>query len=412
VSARRLASLAVVIVVATHATHARGEDFDAPDPGREPATTTWNAYVTPYFSLMVGGGSLLDYNGFDQGDESAQQMDIFDTGGIRDIRLLVAGYIFSKDVIYTFGYAYDPVGDQWLVRQTGLNVHARSLSGHMFIGRQKEGFSTSKMTVGYWGYFVERSAANDAFLPILADGVRWVAAPFDHHLVYNVGAFTDMFSEHENFNKNSWQAVGRAVWLPYEEGAGTVLHLATELRYAGAVEGELQYKSKPEAFLAQSSAVDTGKFDASRSTMVGFEAYLLRGPWSFGSEYFLNFVSSMPADNPFFHGGDVFAAYMLTGEMRPYDVRNAVFNDVLPAHPFASGGPGAWEIAVRGSYVDLDSGPIDGGRFFRVTPQVNWYVSETLRFEAAYGYGILDRMEMTGHTHFFQLRMQLTIPSK
>jgi hypothetical protein len=48
----------------------------------------------------------------------------------------------------------------------------RTTLGHKahFLGRTKQGFSTNKFMVGYYGWFNERSAANDAFLPILADG--------------------------------------------------------------------------------------------------------------------------------------------------------------------------------------------------------------------------------------------------
>jgi phosphate-selective porin OprO/OprP len=86
-----------------------------------------------------------------------------------------------------------------------------------------------------------------------------------------------------------------------------------------------------------------------------------------------------------------------------------VILNLKPRRPFASGGPGAWEIALRASYIDLDSGPINGGTFWRLTPAANWYVSENLRFEAMYGYGVLDRMDMSGATQFFQTRMQLSI---
>jgi phosphate-selective porin OprO and OprP len=60
------------------------------------------------------------------------------------------------------------------------------------------------------------------------------------------------------------------------------------------------------------------------------------------------------------------------------------------------------------SYIDLDSGSIRGGRFFRVTPMVNWHLSDNVRLELAYGYGQLDRFGLNGGTQFFQSRIQLT----
>ncbi len=390
------------------------EDLDAPDPGfEEPSPEHWNEYDSRYFSIRAGGGMLIDYVDFDQSAASAEMMPVDATGGIRDLRLLVAGKLFTKNLIYSVGYMYDAANDKWLFRQTGLNIAVPRLNGMLFIGRTKEGFSTNKMTTGYFGWFNERSAANDAFLPILADGVRFTAAPFGGKLVYNLGGFNDVLSETESFNKNDWQFVGRAVWLPFAgPDSNQVLHLATEVRYAGSEDGFLQFRSKPEAFLAQSFAVDTGKFEADRSTIFGVEAYYLRAPFSGGGEYFFNQVQSTPARDPFFHGGEVFVAYMFTGETHPYNARSAVFEDVVPHRSLVDGGPGAWELAVRLSYVDLDDEMIAGGKFLRITPLLNWYPTDTVRFEAAYGYGMLDRMNMDGGTQFFQLRMQIVIPTK
>ncbi len=70
------------------------------------------------------------------------------------------------------------------------------------------------------------------------------------------------------------------------------------------------------------------------------------------------------------------------------------------------GGRGAWEALLRLSYVDLDDGPVQGGRFWRLTPMVNWYLSDHLRMEFAYGIGQLDRFELYGATRFFQSRLQ------
>jgi phosphate-selective porin OprO/OprP len=40
---------------------------------------------------------------------------------------------------------------------------------------------------------------------------------------------------------------------------------------------------------------------------------------------------------------------------------------------------------------------------------LNWYLSPELRFELAYGYGVLDRFGIKGATQFFQSRIQITI---
>src|SRR5262249_20777342 len=160
--------------------------------------------------------------------------------------------------------------------------------GDLFIGRTKEGFSTNKLMVGYYGWTIERAAANEAFLPILADGVKWTGRLAGGELVYNAGWFIDTLSENESFNKNDKQFAGRVVWLPFATSrSSTVLHLAGAVRFADSNDGVLVYKSRPEAFPAQSFAVDTGKFPATSSTTFGFEAYYRPGALMFGGEYFL-----------------------------------------------------------------------------------------------------------------------------
>ena len=65
------------------------------------------------------------------------------------------------------------------------------------------------------------------------------------------------------------------------------------------------------------------------------------------------------------------------------------------------------ELVLHLSYSDLDSGPIQGGRFWRLTPHVNWYIDRMVRLELNYGLGLLDRFGTTGLTHFLQARLQI-----
>jgi phosphate-selective porin OprO/OprP len=135
--------------------------------------------------------------------------------------------------------------------------------------------------------------------------------------------------------------------------------------------------------------------------------YFRPGPFVIGSEYFLNQVQSPQTGNPLFHGGELILAYTLTGEVRPYNAKGAFFEAISPNRSLFEGGPGAWELVLRNSYVDMDSGTISGGRFWRITPMVNWHMSDQVRFEFAYGYSLLDRSGVVGGTQYFQVRMQL-----
>ena len=78
-------------------------------------------------------------------------------------------------------------------------------------------------------------------------------------------------------------------------------------------------------------------------------------------------------------------SWNITGETRPYKAAGAYFSAVSPARPVGQGGPGAWELVLRYSDVDLDAGTLRGGRFRRITPMVNWHLSDFMRLEFAYG---------------------------
>jgi len=409
---RSLPLILAIGLVGSRSPPALGEDLDAPDPDESlEGPSKAFQYDHEYFSIRFGGGFLSDYMHLEQDADSGQQLPgLHSEIGIRDLRLLASGRTPWKPLTYTAGYMYDVSKNEWVFRQTGLKLTITALHGFLFVGRTKEGFSTNKLTNGYYGWFNERSVVSEAFIPILADGVRWAGTSPGNELVYNLGAFADPLSDKQSFNKNDWQFIARAIWLPL--GANTVdgvLHLAVEGRFAGANDGVLQYKAKAEAFLLQSSIVDTGEFDASSSLMEGLEAYYLRGPFSSGAEYYLNQVSASSSNDPFFHGGDVFGAYLFTGETHPYNQQTGAFEDVRPRSTFFSGGPGAWELALRLSYVDLDSGPIAGGTFTKGTAQLNWYLNDVLRLEAAYGYGVLDRFDTSGGIQHFQTRVQVTV---
>ncbi|MFL5813588.1 MAG: OprO/OprP family phosphate-selective porin [Bdellovibrionia bacterium] len=385
---------------------------EAEDAQFEEDKKKWNEFENKLFTLRIGGGILVDTASYIQNSASKEQIGLQPDIGLRDFRLLAKGkFKFLPRVSYTIGYMYDGANDEWRFRQTGLMLDVPELDGNLFVGRTKEGFSTSKIMVGYYGWTNERATANDAFIPILGDGFKWIGRGFGNKLVYNIGWFTNALSiNQQNYAKNDSQVAIRTVWLPFAKSESkTVLHAALEYRHGTSLNGTLQFRSKPESYLAQSYFIDTGKIPSTGNNIVGFELYYRPGPLMFGSEYFLNKVSSPQTGSPLFHGGEIFAAYTLTKEIRQYNEAEAYFHPISPARPLFNGGPGAFELVLRYSYTDLKSGTIDGGRFWRLTPMLNWHMTNNARLEFVYGYGVLDRFGIQGATQFFQTRLQLSL---
>ena len=129
---------------------------------------------------------------------------------------------------------WDGTEEAWRFRQTGLMIEIPELWGRLFIGRTKEGISMNKIMVGYQGWTMERAAANDAFVPILADGIKWMGNSPGGSFLWSLGWYGDRLSEDQSFNKFDTQGVVRGVWLPLAADApdDELIHLGLGYRWA------------------------------------------------------------------------------------------------------------------------------------------------------------------------------------
>jgi phosphate-selective porin OprO/OprP len=381
-------------------------DDEVPTPARK--LITWNEYDGLGFTLRIGAGFLFEYAGYAQDDESKEQIALNPQPKTRDLRMLLRGRLkFKRPTTWSTGIMRDFVANDWTFRQTGLMVEVPEIHGQIFIGRSKEGFSLNKVMVGYAGWTMERTPISDATIPILADGVKWLGYLPSRHLLWNVGFYGDILSKTESFSTYAHQVVGRLVWLPVESNE-TVLHLGLNLRDGKPAEGMLQLRSRPEAWPAP-FFVDTGSLPAENTKTTALEAYYRPTNLLVGTEYFVQLVDSPETGDPVFHGGSAFVSWLATGETRVYNTRGGYFDQVSPARPVFQGGPGAWELVANFSYIDLDSGSVRGGKLWRLTPVLNWHLSDNARLEMTYGLGSLYRFGLTGYTQFFQTRLQLTL---
>lgn len=384
-------------------------ESDADVPPRE--FVRWNEYEGPFSTLRFGGGFLFDYAAYSQDEESKQQIELTDTAKLRDFRFLLKGKLekLERGITWSAGIMYDAPTESWVLRQTGIMIPLPKASSSVFVGRTKEGFSMNKVMVGYHGWTMERPSISDATIPILADGIKWLGYLPKRGFNWSLGWYGDRFSSKQSFSTYQQQYATRLSWLPIRSDLDrTLLHVGLSLRYGVPEDHELQLRARPEAFPAP-YFVDTGKFPADRSRTMGLEAYYRSGPLLLGGELFVQHTDSEPTGNPTFDGGEVVASWMITGETRAYKANGAYFLAVSPDRPVFQGGPGAIEAVLRASYIDLDGGTLRGGKFWRITPMINWYLSDSVRLELAYGYGELDRFDLTGTTRFLQARIQLTL---
>ena len=370
----------------------------------------WRLFPGKVTSFKLGGGFLYDFVAYSQDDISKRQTDslgkvLEPTFAVRDFRLTISGQFRTKRTIsWKAGLLYDGTSRTWLVRETGLMVGVPELWGSIFVGRTKEGFSLNKVMVGYGGWTMERQMAIDV-IPILADGVKWLGYLPKKRIFWNVGIYADWFSKGQSFSTYKSQFAARIGWLPIYSDK-TVLHTGINYRYGKVANGEINLRSRPESNPSP-YFIETGKFSADRSNSYGAEVYYRPGSLMLGSEIYRHQFHSTQKDNPVFIGGDAVVSYILTGEIRPYYTSTGIFGFVPVKRPVFKGGPGAWEVLVKFSTYELNGSIMKGGKLWKITPMVNWYLTRYLRLEICYGYGVLDRFNMKGATHFFQSRIQL-----
>lgn len=372
------------------------------------ALLKWNEFDNKWFWFRASAGIILDAGTYLQDDKSHEQFgELEPDWQVRDFRVLLNGRIHTKrSITWSVGLMYDGGNKTWLVRQTGVMIGIPELKGNLWIGRAKEGISLNMIMVGYAGWTMERSTMVVATVPLLADGLKWLGYIPEKRLLYNLGWYTDLLSEGQSFSSYDNQFVARVGWLPILQDKGTLLHVAAAARYGIVNEGTLRLRSRPEFNIAP-YFLDTEPFAAHDTWLYQTEVYYRPGPLLFGMEYFVQRVNASGAADPVFHGGDLSMCWLITGETRKFNTAGGYFLQVSPERTIFEGGPGAWEAVLKLSYTDMDDGAITGGEFWRLTPMVNWYLTDHARLEFNYGIGQLDRLGLVGTTQFFQTRFQL-----
>lgn len=126
---------------------------------------------------------------------------------------------------------------------------------------------------------------------------------------------------------------------------------------------------------------------------LSFEAIWIRGAFSVDFEQAFYFLDDPTApDDPEIQTGYIQCAYTLTGESRNYSKEGGVFKFLKPKTPFirtckdGAGvfqGPGAWELAYRYSWIDMEDMAYNSGSLAGEAEThsvgLNWYLNDNCR---------------------------------
>lgn len=179
---------------------------------------------------------------------------------------------------------------------------------------------------------------------------------------------------------------GQALVLRYVHAPLTIrgkdnVHLGASLSWRINADGsDTRFRSRPEIATANTFFVDTGAIEGASEVMrAGLEASRVSGRFSWQSELLSTRVRRDAGDAVHFWGAYLYASWFLTGDSRNYDLGQGQYVPVQVAAPVRAGGWGAFEVAARASYVDLQDSDVNGGRESNLSLGLNWYLNDRLR---------------------------------
>lgn len=268
------------------------------------------------------------------------------------------------------------------------------LLGTVFLGNVKVPYSMEELISARFTPFMERAAPCSAFAPKRRVGILATNTSPTDAVGLSTGVFFANISQETKERVNDKQGVDWAIrswWSPVFEADGRILlHLGASYVFTSDDDGRVRLCVLPETHEGI-LALDTGTFLAERLHRGGLEAAVVAGPLSVQGElYGLWTVGGPTGTDKQFYGAYVFASYFLTGEHRHYERKRGVFNRLTPLTNFwwvktregTSFGWGAWELAARWSWTDLDEPTLVSplaGQMHNITFGVNWYWNPQMR---------------------------------
>jgi phosphate-selective porin OprO/OprP len=354
------------------------------------------------FKARVGGRIQNDWAWIgEDNDLKASVGEQEDGTEFRRARLYVSGLIYDN---VEFKMQFDFAGGDVAFKDVYLGLTDLPF-GKIRAGHFKEPFSLEELTSSKYTTFLERALPN-AFAPsrntgVMLHGTALTAS--DPRMTWAVGAFRDTPDEGDIRDSGGYNFTGRLTWLPwYEDDGASLLHLGGAFSHRNPNDNTARFRSRPEAHLTD-RFVDTGSFTSTRVDLVGLEAAWVSGPLSLQGEYV--FANAEIASSAKFSSYYAQVSYFLTGEHRKYKPSAGAFSRVKPEKNYRfDSGPGAWEIAVRYSELDLNDSGISGGALSDISVGLNWYLNPNMKIMWNYVHAELSSV---GQADMAMMRLQV-----
>ena len=241
-----------------------------------------------------------------------------------------------------------------------------------------EALSTSKVNT-----FMERSLTQ-TFINKRKLGVQFQhpIKDDDHRYTLTAGAFGKSLDDLIDNEEDGNSVVARATYA-YMPKKKKLFHVGLASAYTDYDELKLKLNTTPESDMFDRNLVSTKIKNVEETTTVALESAMIWDNFSLQGEYMNMNVNSV--DNSYdFQSWYVQSSLFLTGESRAYKAKKASFSRVKPKAPVTEGGIGAWEVALRMSYLDIDDKDEVESKETDYTVGLNWYATSNVRMMANY----------------------------
>lgn len=388
--------------------------------------------------LRVGHGSdrkmtffgriHLDYWAFPKADPA---IEVFegenpqDRFNFRRLRIGVKGDL-TNNVFYKYeGEFAGGVNPSY--RDAYIGVRDLPFLNTVLIGNHKRPYGLDHLNSSRTNVFIERPFIIEAHnqdarrLGVSSNGrtenVNWRYGVWNQELTQTSDGY---IGDHYQL-----ELAGRLAGTPwYDESSGGrgYLHLAVS-GSIGFPDGtgpnnQARYRTRPEA-RSTNRWLDTGVIaGADTSSLLGLESVLNVGSLQIAAEYQQSSIERTGGFGPSvqFHGGYIYASYLLTGEHESWNRKTGTIGRVKPFENFFSvrdcdgctqRGMGAWQVAVRYSYADFSDEDILGGNGTSTTWGLNWWWNPYTRWQLNYINGNIDRAGLVGDYDIVGLRFMV-----
>ncbi|MBI2424094.1 MAG: porin [Candidatus Hydrogenedentes bacterium] len=341
------------------------------------------------FKLKIGGRIQHDWAWFDTDDSLEFRVDFQDGTEFRRSRLFVSGDIY-ENIFFKAEYDFATGAPEF--KDVYVGMSEIPYIGNVQIGQFKEPFGMDQLRSDNYLTFMERPMSIEAFTPDRQTGAMLFNTALDERMTWGVGIFRDVDNFGAGSDDGGYNVTGRVTGLPYYKEEGRkLLHLGAAYSHRNP-DGDVRYRTRPEAHLSPIRLVDTLLIDADDVDEFGLESAFVYGPFSMQGEYlFVDVDRDGGAGSVDFDGWYLQASYFLTGEHMAYKTDAANFDKIKPKNNFNIKNRtwGAWEVALRYSTIDLDDGPlfpwfgfpgVSGGEEDNWTLGLNWYLNPNTKF--------------------------------